>query len=249
LVRHSQERRLPQAKQRCTVSMNRSGGRQNRTSFKSTVRVTAQPIQSTAFNLSLDKYPRTRYSLVKVLLTVPPVRPSFLRPPAVHPANHRFFTPLFSTSSEPLFSQVLCFHIYLRCPIVFFQRQNSPTSVLSVRCFLSQLFCPQPLAASLFALCAFFRTRSLCFQSIAASFAKYPGVWVSRKLLRDTRGGDTPTATAGHPGAYMKCMDIRVPLRLYALCASVATPPRHATWTPPAHPTIIAVKRRFQVHG
>jgi beta-1,2-mannosidase len=36
-----------------------------------------------------------------------------------HRAHHRFFTLLFSTSSESLFSQFLCFHIYLRCPLVF----------------------------------------------------------------------------------------------------------------------------------
>src|SRR5712672_152460 len=39
--------------------------------------------------------------------------------PAPHPANHRFFTPLFSFTSEPLFSQLLSFHIYLRCPLAF----------------------------------------------------------------------------------------------------------------------------------
>src|SRR6266403_3534469 len=38
---------------------------------------------------------------------------------ALHPANHRFFTPLFSSTSESLFSQLLYFHIYLRCPLVF----------------------------------------------------------------------------------------------------------------------------------
>src|SRR5712671_1884627 len=38
---------------------------------------------------------------------------------ALHPANHRFFTPLFSSTSEPLFSQLLSFQIYLRCPLAF----------------------------------------------------------------------------------------------------------------------------------
>src|SRR6266404_1850049 len=55
----------------------------------------------------------------KVLLTVSPFRPSFLPPLAVHPANNRFFTPLFSTSSESPYSELLCFHIYLRCPLLF----------------------------------------------------------------------------------------------------------------------------------
>ena len=39
--------------------------------------------------------------------------------PALHSVSHRFFTPLFSASSESLFSQLLCFHIYLRCPLLF----------------------------------------------------------------------------------------------------------------------------------
>src|ERR1700732_520696 len=39
-------------------------------------------------------------------LTVSPFRPSYLQPPAVHPKNNRFITPLFSASSElpPSFS-------------------------------------------------------------------------------------------------------------------------------------------------
>src|SRR6267142_3999989 len=52
---------------------------------------------------------------------------------ALHPANHRFFTPLFSSTSEPLFAQLLCFHIYLRCPLVFSSEPSIyPTSVPSV---------------------------------------------------------------------------------------------------------------------
>ena len=56
---------------------------------------------------------------VKVLLTVSPFRPSFIQPLVVHPANDRFLTPLFSITSELLFSQLLCFHNYLRCPLLF----------------------------------------------------------------------------------------------------------------------------------
>src|SRR6266404_2883889 len=48
-----------------------------------------------------------------------PFCPSFLQPPALHPQNDRFLTPLFSSTSELLFSQLLCFHIYLRCPLLF----------------------------------------------------------------------------------------------------------------------------------
>ena len=38
-----------------------------------------------------------------------------------------------------------------------------------------QIPCSQQLAASLSSLCALFHTRSLCFQSFAASFDKTPG--------------------------------------------------------------------------
>ena len=55
----------------------------------------------------------------KVLLTVSPFRPSYLQLPVLHPANNRFSTPLFSISSELLFSQLLCFHNHLRCPLLF----------------------------------------------------------------------------------------------------------------------------------
>jgi hypothetical protein len=50
---------------------------------------------------------------------VSPFRPSFLHPPALHPQIGRFLTPLFSSTSELLFSQLLCFHNHLRCPLVF----------------------------------------------------------------------------------------------------------------------------------
>src|SRR5258707_8852982 len=52
---------------------------------------------------------------------------------ALHPANHRFFIPLFSSTSESLFAQLLCFHIYLRCPLVFSSAPSIyPTSGPSV---------------------------------------------------------------------------------------------------------------------
>ena len=60
-----------------------------------------QPIQTAAFNLSLGKYGQIRYSSVKVLLTVSPLRPSFSPQPCVYP--HRS-TPRFalSTTHHPL---------------------------------------------------------------------------------------------------------------------------------------------------
>ena len=44
------------------------------------------------------------------------------QPSAADSAYYRFFTPLFSASSELLFCQLLCFHEYLRCPLVFSAR-------------------------------------------------------------------------------------------------------------------------------
>src|SRR5712672_4306769 len=53
--------------------------------------------------------------------------------PALHTPNHRFFTPLFSSTSESLFAQLLCFQIYLRCPLVFSSEPPIyPTSVPSM---------------------------------------------------------------------------------------------------------------------
>ena len=72
-----------------------------------------------------------------------PFRPSFLPPPVVHPANHRFFTPLFSASSESLFSQLLCFHIYLRCPIVFSNHVLHETSS-SPKSFIYCIYAESP---------------------------------------------------------------------------------------------------------
>jgi len=63
---------------------------------------------------------------------VSPFRSSFLQPPAVHPANDRFFTPLFSALSELLFWQLLCFQNHLRCPLVFSNRAlHEPTTPAS----------------------------------------------------------------------------------------------------------------------
>src|ERR1700730_9759109 len=109
-----------------------------------------------------------RYSLVKVLLTVSPFRPSFFQPPVVHSTNNRFFTPLFSASSELLFSQLFCFHNHLRCPLVFrsiLQPANVPTFK---RANSRRFILLQPLGF-------LFRAPVLCFQSFAAFFARKGG--------------------------------------------------------------------------
>src|ERR1700730_2806646 len=63
-----------------------------------------------------------RYSLVKVLLTVSPFRPSFSPHPQQASMDHRFLSSLFSQRYELLFPQLFCFHNYLRCPLVFSSR-------------------------------------------------------------------------------------------------------------------------------
>src|ERR1700730_4863288 len=62
----------------------------------------------------------------KVLLTVSPFRSSFLQPPAVHPANNRFFTPLFSTSSESIFFATPLFSHLSALPPGFFSCLSFP---------------------------------------------------------------------------------------------------------------------------
>ncbi len=57
---------------------------------------------------------------------------------AVHPANNRFSTVLFSASSELLFSQLLSFHNYLRCPLVFSSVRSIPAA--SARSILRLIF-------------------------------------------------------------------------------------------------------------
>jgi hypothetical protein len=114
-----------------------------------------QPIQSTIFNLSLDKHEGTQYHLVKVLLTVSPFGPSFSPQPRVYPRSSllptshlrlptsprtlfshtyelplptdRFAGPLFSCNYELLFSQLLCFDNHLRCPLVLRDRSSAKT--------------------------------------------------------------------------------------------------------------------------
>ncbi len=50
-----------------------------------------------------------------------------------------------------------------------------------------QIPCSQQLAASCTSLCAFFRTPFLCFQELAASFSKTPGVGVPQHFRADLR--------------------------------------------------------------
>jgi len=64
-----------------------------------------------------------------------------------------------------------------------------------------QLFCLHRLATSLPSLFTILGVRSLCFQSVAASFPKIPGVWVSRTVLRDDPGWGGATSDLSQPHA------------------------------------------------
>jgi hypothetical protein len=86
---------------------------------------------------------------------------------------HRFLIPLFSRSYKSLFPQPLSFHIYTKPPGVWGLFLSGCSRVTGHR---SQVTSFHLLAASLWSLCALFRTRSLCFQELAASFPKMPGV-------------------------------------------------------------------------
>jgi hypothetical protein len=57
---------------------------------------------------------------------------------AVHSANNRFFTLLFSASSELLFLQLFSFHNHLRCPLLFSSESSIPAA--SARSVLRLIF-------------------------------------------------------------------------------------------------------------
>src|SRR5229473_365220 len=127
--------------------------------------------------------------------------------PRLHDAARRRFLPLPTThhSLPTLLLSPLCFHTLTNqfsCnPFLFTSIQNprgcgakkpklsTAFSVRSVPLWQIHLF--QELAASLSSLCTLFRTRFLCFQSLAASFSKTPG-WGGVPRLLPTAFGFPP---------------------------------------------------------
>ena len=138
-----------------------------------------------------------------------PFRPSFFPSPVCFraPRSYSLLTHYSLPTTHYPLSPALCFHIltnpfsrnsftftsiqtpggvggfsvlYLATRLPRSSRGHSPLAIsplLSSTCRLLRSLCP------------LFRTPVLCFQSLAASFCKTPGVGVSRMLLRDTRGG------------------------------------------------------------
>ena len=144
-----------------------------------------------------------------------PFPPSFLQPPAVHPANDRFFTPLFSALSELLFSQPVCFHNHLRCPLVFSNRAlHEPTApASSPKSFLPRAK-PRgiyrflaPSQAEGYATASASRWQTLCFHTTARSLRSFSHSFslfsmVCGLFCQNTRGMGTPhriQATIGKP--------------------------------------------------
>ncbi len=83
-----------------------------------------------------------------------------------------FVSPLFSYSYKPLFPQLLYFHIHPNPPGCGVYK---PPISLRTPCLCGKPIvfrCLPPLSP----LCALFAAPFLCFQSLAASFAKTPGV-------------------------------------------------------------------------
>jgi hypothetical protein len=113
--------------------------------------------------------------------TAPPL-PATTRHPL--PTLHSLFvSPLFSYSYELLFPQPLYFDNDPHCPPgVGVQASQSPSELCASAPLPAptlsgwQIHCFQAFAASFPSLCALFCTPSLCFQSLAASFRKIPGV-------------------------------------------------------------------------
>ncbi len=119
-----------------------------------------------------------------------------------------FVAPLFSYSYESLSPpQVLSFHIH-----------PNPRGVCTPPAFPTlrpsglrkrQLFCLQAVAASFTSLCALLRTLFLCFQSLAASFAKTPGWGEGRQQspIKPTGGipGRLKPARSARHGSPRRC--------------------------------------------
>src|SRR6266478_8214643 len=98
-----------------------------------------------------------------------------------------------------------------------------PTSILiqhfaasCVSVSLWQIPCSQKLAASLASLCPLFRTPFLCFQELAASFCKTPGVGVRCDLSR-------PPVTS--PLATFRTATTPVRLAVHSSSGQLAAPP------------------------
>ena len=143
-----------------------------------------QPTQSTAFNLSLDKWPETRYSLVKVLLTVSPFGPPFSLPLNPFPRSPRSISPLSTvfTPIRPLTPLSTAFTQKHRG--VGYKPNNSALAFL---CDLCGKFIVLILLQTVPTLLTFFsQRRSFLFNTLHTLLQKHRG-WVTSALSAPQR--------------------------------------------------------------
>jgi hypothetical protein len=118
-------------------------------------------------------------------------------PPASDPANHRFITPLFSASSESLFYQLLCFHTYLRCPLVFLNPLCARYPGYEVLRLPSRPCVPAK--SFIYRFCADFAANPFIYRFYANTRGCGVPVWCSlafRAACRRFFGGGTLSATS-----------------------------------------------------
>src|ERR1700676_3467946 len=131
--------------------------------------------------LSLDKQPKMRYPLVKVLLTVSPARPSFSPQPDPFPPSPRPLTPLSTAftpnrSLTPLSTAFTQTHRGVGYWHNFSFHWTRTTAHKSRRFILLRTLCRSQ------------KNQLLCNQSNPNSFVKTPGVWGTHSATPRTLG-------------------------------------------------------------
>jgi hypothetical protein len=133
-------------------------------------------------------------------------------PPASDPANHRFITPLFSASSESLFYQLLCFHTYLRCPLVFLNPLCAKYPGYGTLRLPSRLCVPAK--SFIYRFCADFAANPFIYRI----YANTPGVWGTRLVFA---GLPTDLQT------FFRRRAVSFPLPQYSAPIAPGASPRH----------------------
>jgi hypothetical protein len=98
---------------------------------------------------------------------------------------HRFSSPLFSLTSELLFSQTLCFHKFLRCPLLFLSTPLSELPALAWPAFKNTITNFLTVTCGLFGHLQ--RVNRFAIKHFRTIFAKYRGSGASAASLRTLR--------------------------------------------------------------
>jgi hypothetical protein len=168
----------------------------------------------TPFHATVACDSRSPPSSVRSALTLSPARPrrSPLADPArcgappspatTHyppPVTHCLFVcPLFSHTYKSLGGQPLYFHIHTKPPGVYPLWASVLRPPYPLCCAFSSTPLPSNDCSLFVSLRTLFCIPFLCFQPVAASFSKYPGVWVFRTVLRGHPGVTGRAAAAPH---------------------------------------------------